>query len=335
MKKVGQIYKIHSDFYWVTCDGVTYECKVREVLKKQDVKAFVGDLVEFNITSPNTGIIEGILPRKSFLTRPSVANVSQAVIISAIKEPELDFEQLNRYISFAQYHGIKTKLCFNKSDLSENDEILEKVFSIYEPLGFDIMFTSALENIGTEEFKEALEDELTVFCGSSGVGKSSLINAIFPDMRLKTKSVSEKTQRGTHTTRHCEICEEGKIKIIDTPGFSNLKFDFLLPHEVATLFEEIREFSKDCKFNNCLHLHEKDCNVLKNLDKIDETRYKSYVSFVKEAQDFKEKLQKEGLKKETFQKENLNKKIAKISAQKRQQSRNNLKQEIYKELDNE
>ena len=327
---IGQIFKIHSDFYYINFENKIYECKTREILKKQKEKIIVGDFVEFD-----NGAISKIMPRQNFLTRPSVANVSQIVIVSSIKEPDLDFEQLDRYICFAKYHNIKTKLCFNKNDLSLDDKIIEEVFNIYEPLGFDILFTSALENIGIEDFKEILRGETTVFCGNSGVGKSSLINSIFPDLHLKTKEVSEKTHRGTHTTRHCEICEEDNIRIIDTPGFSNLKFDFILPQEVGNLFDEIKQYSLTCKFSDCLHIHEDGCNVLENLDKISSSRYESYKSFIKESMEFKEKIKNEGTKKESTQKESQNRRLAKISLQKRQKSRNNIKQEIYKDMEND
>ena len=331
----GQVFKIHSDFYYVNFEEKIYECKVREILKKQDEKIIVGDFVEFEPVLNNTGVIIKPLARKSFLTRPKVANVSQAVIVSAIKEPDLDFEQLDRYICFAKYHNIKTKLCFNKNDLSLNDEIIEQVFSIYEPLGFDIIFTSALEGIGIDDFKEILKGETTVFCGNSGVGKSSLINSIFPNLNLKTKEVSEKTHRGTHTTRHCEICEHDGIRIIDTPGFSNLKFDFILPQNVGELFDEIKEHMGHCKFSDCLHLTETGCEVIENKDKIAPSRYNSYKAFVKEALEFKEKIKTEGTKKESTQKTSQNRQLAKISIQKRQTSRNNLKNLVYKELEHE
>ena len=338
----GQILKIHSDFYYVKFDGITglTECKVREVLKKQKTKIFVGDFVECGELNSvrNTAVIEKVLPRKNFLTRPSVANVDQVVIISSIKEPDLDFTQLNRYISFAKHHKIKTKLCFNKNDLSQDDSIIEKVFEIYEPLGFEIIFTSALENIGVEDFKELLKNKNTAFCGNTGVGKSSLINAIVPGLNIKTKQVSEKTSRGVHTTRHCEIIEikHGKrpIRIIDTPGFSNLKFDFLLPTEIDGLFDEINKYKSGCKFTDCLHIDEEGCNVLAHIEEIDISRYQSYLSFLNEAEEYKERIKTESLKKETTQKESLNKQVAKISTRKRQAARNTLKQQVYKDFDN-
>lgn len=367
----GQVYKIHSDFYYVNIKDNVYECKVREILKKQREKILVGDFVELDEvnTTRKTAVIISIFTRKNFLMRPSVANVEQVIIVSSIKEPALDFEQLNRYICFAKYNKIKTKLCFNKNDLSEDDSVIEKIFEIYEPLGFEIVFTSALEKLGIEDFIELLGNKTTVFCGNSGVGKSSLINSICPGLNIKTKKVSEKTNHGVHTTRHCEIleiaCGKRHVKIIDTPGFSNLKFDFLMPNEVDELFDDIKKYKSECKFKDCLHIQETDCeegakwsgvgtshvtsrlhvdpfnasnqadvcNVIANIDEIDISRYQSYLAFVQEASEFKEKVKQQGTKKETSKKQVSSKQIAKISTKKRESARSTLKQNIYKDLD--
>lgn len=326
----GQIFKIHSDFYYVETNGETFECKLREVLKKQKQKVYVGDYVEFE-----NGAIEKILPRKNFITRPTVANIDQVIIISAVKEPELSFLQLNRYVAFAKYHDLKTVLCFNKNDLSDDDKTIEKVFSIYEPLGFDILFTSALEGFGLDEFKDILQGKTSVLCGSSGVGKSSLINAV-SGINLRTKEVSEKTGRGTHTTRHSEIITIAEdTRIVDTPGFSNLKFDFLLPNEVDTLFSEIYPHKKNCKFQDCLHINETNCAVKAHLGEIDMSRYESYIAFVEEAKEYKEKVKYQGVKTESSHKQTHSKTAVKISSRKREKSRNTLKQNIYKDVDNE
>jgi len=331
----GQVFKIHSDFYYVNFENKIYECKMREILKKQKAKILVGDFVEFDFINDKSAVIQKILPRINYLTRPSVANISQVVIVSAVKQPDLDLEQLDRYICFAKYHNIKTRLCFNKNDLSKDDKIIEEVFSIYEPLGFDIIFTSALENIGIDDFKEILVGETTVFCGNSGVGKSSLINSVFPELNLKTKDVSEKTLRGTHTTRHCEICEADNIRIIDTPGFSNLKFDFIMPNDLCLLFDDISKYSKHCKFRDCTHTNEIGCEVVAHIHDIAPSRYESYKKFLEEAIQFKERIKNEGNKKEAFLKTSHNKNFAKISIQKRQTSRNNVKQQIYKDIQDE
>lgn len=326
----GQILKIHSDFYYVESKEQVYECKLREVLKKQKQKVYVGDYVEFAENA-----IEKILPRKNFIVRPPVANIDQVIIISAVKEPDLSFVQLNRYVAFARYHNIDAVLCFNKNDLSNDDKTIEKVFSIYEPLGYDVLFTSALEGYGLDEFKDILKGKASVLCGSSGVGKSSLINAI-SGINLRTKNVSEKTGRGTHTTRHSEIINIGNnSRIVDTPGFSNLKFDFLLPTEVDSLFKEIYPYKQTCKFQDCLHITETGCGVKEHLDEIDETRYSSYIAFVEEAKEYKNKVKYQGVKTESSHKIINDKTAVKISTRKRQSARNTMKQNVYKDINDE
>ena len=155
-------------------------------------------------------------------------------------------------------------------------------------------------------------------------------------LNLRTKEVSDKTQRGTHTTRHCEIITlNGNTRIVDTPGFSNLKFDFILPHDVDKLFPEINKYRSECKFQDCLHITENGCAVKENLHKIDETRYQSYLEFVEEAKSYKEKVKYQGTKVESTHKKHNDNIAVKISSRKRQGSRNTLKQKIYKEVENE
>ncbi len=327
----GQIYKIHSDFYYIDDGQNSQTCKIRDVLKKQKEKILVGDFVEFS-----DGYINNLIPRKNFIKRPSVANIDQVIIVSALKEPELDLHQLNRYISLAKYYEINTVLCFNKEDLKWDKHLREKIKKIYTPLGYEIVYTSATEHKGLKAFEKLLAGKTSVLCGNSGVGKSSLVNAINPALNLRTKEISSKTQRGTHTTRHCEIIKlNDTSRIVDTPGFSNVRFDFLLPTEVGELFQEISQLKDKCKYSDCLHINETECNVLKNIEKIAPTRYESYISFVEEAKEYKEKIKYEGKKEEHSKKFVHNKNIAKISEKKRQSSRNNLKQKIYKDLENE
>ena len=325
----GQIYKIHSDFYYVDDGTNTYECKIREVLKKQKEKIFVGDFVEFD-----SGFITNIIPRKNYISRPSVANIDQIIIVSALKEPDLDLHQLNRYIALAKYYNIPTVLCFNKEDLKWDRHLSHKIKSIYDKLGYKIAYTSATEHKGIKNFEKILEGKTSVLCGNSGVGKSSLVNAINPELNLRTKQVSEKTQRGTHTTRHCEIIKINHCsRIVDTPGFSNVKFDFLLPAEVDLLFDDIAVFRGKCKYSDCLHINETGCNVLANIEKIDPTRYESYIQFTEEAKTYKERIKYEGKKEEFSKKTVHNRQIAKISGKKRQSARNTLKQKIYSEIE--
>lgn len=327
----GQIYKIHSDFYYVDTGVNTFECKIREVLKKQRERILVGDFVEFE-----NGVITNIIPRKNFIKRPSVANIDQIIVVSALKEPDLDLHQLNRYIALAKYYNISTVLCFNKEDLKWDKHLSNKIKNIYEPLGYRIVYTSATEHKGIKAFEKLLDGKTSVLCGNSGVGKSSLVNAINPNLNLRTKQVSEKTQRGTHTTRHCEIIKiNDTSRIVDTPGFSNVRFDFILPADVDLLFSDIAQFRDECKYSDCLHINEDGCNVLENIDKIDDTRYESYLAFIDEAKEYKERIKYEGKKQEHSKKIVHNRQIAKISEKKRQSARNTLKQKIYKDIDNE
>ena len=333
----AQVFKIHSDFYWVQSDFnddcTIYECKLRANLKKQAKEIYVGDYVKIDDLNEASkqAVISDLIPRKNFMPRPKVANIDKLIIVSSIKEPDLDFEQLNRYICLAIYNNIKPILCFNKEDLADSTDVVEKVFAIYEPLGFEIYFTSAKEIIGIEDIETLLSENLCAFAGASGVGKTSLISAISKDFNLKIGAVSEKTKRGTHTTRHCEIIKikiDQKIgRLLDTPGFSYLNFDFILPNDVQNLFPDIKQYASRCKYSDCLHINEAGCGVIENLANINISRYESYCKFVEEAKNYKEKIKNEGYKKESSSKVSGNKNITKVSIKKRQQSRVNEKKE--------
>ena len=327
----GQIFKIFSDLFYVKdIDGNIFQCKIREILKKQKTSAVTGDFVEFK-----NDVILNILPRKSYIKRPSVANVDQIVIVTALKQPDIDFNQLDRYIALAKYYNIPIVLCFNKEDLGLEDDIEDKIISIYEDLGYKIVFTSAIEKRGIKDLYKFLKGKTSALCGNSGVGKSSIVNSLNPAIHLKTKSVSDKISRGTHTTRHCEIVPlDNETGIIDTPGFSNVKFDFILPANVDSLFDDISKYNKNCKYSDCLHINETGCEVLANIENIPQSRYESYLSFVKEAFEYKEKIKYNGKKTESHQKLHNNKSVAKISEKKRHSGRNTLKQMIYKEFEN-
>lgn len=354
----GQVYKIHSDFYYVkvseqnetlasdfasernksersetsikTDGGEILECKLRENLKKQKIQVCVGDFVEIG-----EGAIEKLLPRKNFIKRPSVANLDLLVIVSSIKEPALDFVQLDRYLTFAKYHKIPAALCFNKEDLEHENTLENDILATYKPLGYDIIFTSAIAKTGLEGLVELAKGKVLALCGNSGVGKSTLLNAIGAS-NLRTKNVSQKTERGVHTTRHVEILDlcvnNYDFKIMDTPGFSLLRFDFLMPQELTELFPDIAEFAKWCKFSDCNHIDTKDCAVITNADKISKTRYKSFLELLGEAREYKRKVTYSGIKAETSVKDRNKKVVPKISNKKRALSRKVQKQNVADDL---
>ncbi len=325
----GQIIKIISDFYYVDTELGLIECKIRDILKKKQVSVVVGDYVLLeSITSDNSqAFISEILPRKNFISRPKVANISKAIIVSSVKNPNLDYEQLNRYIALCEFYNITPVLCFNKCDLNNDENLIFEIKSIYEPLGYNLFFTSATLHIGTEILSNFMKDNVCILCGASGVGKTTLINFLTEgEHNLATKNVSEKTKRGVHTTRHCQIYKIDKnSSVVDTPGFSNVKFNFLLPVDVKKLFKEIDELST-CKFKDCIHIHEFGCNVLENIDKISKSRYESYKKFVEEAKEYKQKIQDNGTKIESTSKFNKGVSMAKLSENKRAASRRLLKQ---------
>jgi ribosome biogenesis GTPase len=331
---LGRVIKIFSDFYYVSTSEGIVEAKLRSVLKKQNLEVFTGDFVvleQFDINSMQA-FISSVKERTSLISRPKAANISQVIIVSALKEPDLNFEQLDRYIAHCEYHKIVPILCFNKEDIVDTDKLKDAVCKIYEPLKYNIVFTSALQKTGIEELKPLLKDNTSILCGSSGVGKSSLINAILNNSNLKTSPISDKTKKGVHTTRHCElISTDENSYIVDSPGFSQLKFDFLLPSEIQNLFTEFKNIDKACRFKNCLHVGESGCSFQKAIDNMSVSRYESYKKFVKEAQEYENKISKISIKEEARHKFNQNKIMTKISSKKRNLSRKTSKQNMYKE----
>lgn len=331
---IGRVIKIFSDFYYVETELGIIDAKLRTVLKKQSADVFTGDFVELEQLDENSmqAFITKVVNRSNLITKPKVANISQVIIVSALKEPDLNFEQLNRYVAHCEYHKIQPVLCFNKEDINDDEKLKQKVLDIYEPLNYKVIFTSALQKTGIEELKPVLNNNTSILCGSSGVGKSSLINALLNSSKLRTLPVSEKTKRGVHTTRHCELIDIDKNSfIVDTPGFSHLKFDFLLPYDVQKLFVEFNEHDFNCKYKDCLHILEDGCSYSEITSNMPESRYESYKKFVAEAKEYEEKISKESIKTELNVKYNQNKIMTKISHKKRNLSRKSAKQKMYRE----
>lgn len=330
-----QVYKIHSDFYYVkNCAKNGHEffvCKLKDVLKKAKQDVVVGDFVDL---SDDNNFIVSVKKRKNYINRPKTANVDLALVMSAFKEPGLDFIQLNRYLCYLKYYNIPCVICINKEDLeTDYENVVAKVKQIYEPLNYKIFFISAKNNIGLDELKEFVKNKTVVLAGLSGVGKSTLLNSLSKNNLVKTGKVSQKTLKGTHTTRHLEIVDFDGFKIIDTPGFSKLKFDFILPNQVIDLFDDLKIYKEGCRYSNCLHNAKEIgiCNVFDNSDKINISRYESYLCFLDEAIEYKKEISKKSIKKEELKKLSGDKTKVKISKRKREASRNTINQKIDKE----
>lgn len=325
----AQVFKIHSDFYYVkNSKHESFTCKLRDVLKKQKIDIRVGDFVEL---SNDNQFISNLSPRKNCLNRPKVSNIDLALIVCALKEPELDLIQLNRYLTYLKFNNIECAICFNKEDLIENlEDKKQEIRLIYEKLGYKLFFISAKNKLDLDELRAFIKNKTITLCGMSGVGKSTLLNTFNSDINLKTGNVSSKTQKGCHTTRHCEIIECDDFKIMDTPGFSYLKFDFLLPDKLIELFSDINQYATNCKYCDCRHDNKNDltCEVIRNLDKIDKSRYESYLAFLAESLEYKELISKRSIKNEAKNKNVGNRISVKISKRKRDASRNTSKQKI-------
>ena len=250
------------------------------------MKPLVGDIVEIDILdeTEKKGNITEITERKNELIRPAVANIDQALVVFAVTKPKPHFNLLDRFLIMMESKDIPVVLCFNKKDIATEPEIQE-LKDIYENCGYRIVFTSALEEENTEELKDLLHGKTTAIAGPSGVGKSSLINIFQPNANMETGSISEKIERGKHTTRHSElIWIEDNTYIMDTPGFSSLYMNDFEKEELKYYFTEFSEYEGQCRFLGCDHIHEPGCAVKQALDegKIHQVRYMNYLEMYNE-----------------------------------------------------
>ncbi len=288
----GKIVKGIAGFYYIhTPDNRVYECKAKGIFRKEKLKPLVGDNVEMKVLDEEKkiGNIEEILERKNQLVRPAVSNVDQALVIFAAAKPEPNLNLLDRFLISMEKQNIETIVCFNKMD-EASEEVIEKLRAIYRSCGYQVLFTSALLEQGIDGIRKLLKDKTTVLAGPSGVGKSSLINLLQPEANMETGSISEKIQRGKHTTRHSELfCIEGISYIMDTPGFSSLYIDNMEKEELKAYFQEFRQYEDTCRFTGCVHINEPDCGVKRALEagEISPIRYDNYVLMYEELKDKK------------------------------------------------
>ena len=286
----GKIVKGIAGFYYVhVVESGLYECKAKGIFRKEKLKPLVGDMVEIDILdeTEKKGNIVKILERKNELIRPAVANIDQALVVFAVTKPKPHFNLLDRFLIMMESKGIPVILCFNKKDIATEPEIQE-LKEIYETCGYQMVFTSAMKEENVGELKELLRGKTTAIAGPSGVGKSSLINIFQPDANMETGSISEKIERGKHTTRHSElIWVEENTYIMDTPGFSSLYTNEFEKEELKYYFREFDPYEGQCKFLGCDHIHEPGCRVKQALEegKVHPIRYQNYLEMYQELKD--------------------------------------------------
>lgn len=287
----GKILKGIAGFYYVNgTDENIYECKAKGIFRNKNVKPLVGDDVEFSVLDSIElkGNIEQILPRKNVLVRPAVANVDQALVLFAITHPEPNLNLLDRFLVMMEVQEVPVKICFNKTDLSGSEEKLA-LGEIYEAAGYPVYFTSTYDDKGIEEIRDLVRGKTTVLAGPSGVGKSSLTNLLYPQAEMETANISEKIQRGKHTTRHSELFGIGRDSyLVDTPGFSSMYLEDLECSQLKNYFPEFEPYEDECRFLGCVHIGEKTCGIKAAVEegKINRGRYENYRLLY---QDLKEK----------------------------------------------
>lgn len=277
----GKILKGIAGFYYVHgTDGNLYECKAKGIFRNRNVKPLVGDDVEISILdeAEKKGNIDQILPRKNDLIRPAVANVDQALVLFSIACPEPNLNLLDRFLVMMEVQQVPVKICFNKIDLT-GDEKMQDFRDIYEAAGYPVYFTSTYENLGIEEIRELVQGKTTVLAGPSGVGKSSLTNLLYPQAEMETADISQKIQRGKHTTRHSELFSIGRdTYMMDTPGFSSMYIGDMECTGLKDYFPEFAPYEADCRFLGCVHIGERVCGIKNAVKdgKISSSRYENY-----------------------------------------------------------
>ena len=283
----GQIVKALSGFYYVdTGEGRPVPCRGRGKLRRQKATPMVGDRVEISSLDDGTGMVDAILPRKNQFRRPMVANIDQMVIIASGAIPVTDPFLIDRMAAMAEWKGCEVLLCFNKCDLDRAEELT----ALYRTAGFAVLQVSAESGEGIRELAAAVSGKVSAFTGNSGVGKSSILNALQPDFGLQVGEVSEKLGRGRHTTRHVELFPVAGGLVADTPGFSSFDAEQTetIPKEaLASAFREFRPYLDLCRFQGCSHVKEKGCAVREAASGggIAPSRHKSYIRLYEQAKE--------------------------------------------------
>ena len=279
----AQVIKMYNGFYYLQVAGQEklLSCRLRGRIKRNKGAVVTGDYVEYQMLEDGTGVIESCLPRRTLLKRPAVANIDQVLITFAARQPDLNQLLLNRFLVLAEWSGIpEIVICINKCDLLE-----EKVDFLqdYVQAGYKLLMVSAQEGLGIQELKNLLTGRVTVFAGPSGVGKSSLLNAVDSNLELATGKISDKIKRGKHTTRAaCLLPLPEGGTVVDTPGFSAAELENIDKAQLAHYFPEFRPYIEKCYYNTCTHSHEPDCAVKEAVaaGAICQARYEAYLNIL-------------------------------------------------------
>ncbi len=281
----GRIVKALSGFYYVRADdGSLVECRARGIFRKERISPLVGDRVSFS-TERGRGMLESIAPRRNSFIRPAVSNLDALLILASGANPVTDPFLIDRVSAIAGDRGVPVLLCVNKIDLDAAQELI----GIYRRAGFAVFPTSTVTGAGVDALRVALSGKTVAFTGNSGVGKSSLLNALEPGFRIPTGEVSEKLGRGRHTTRHVELfCLRDGTCVIDTPGFSSFdteQMELVLKENLQYAFPDFAPWLGQCRYHDCAHLREPDCALRAALEagKLEPSRYASYVRLYESA----------------------------------------------------
>lgn len=272
----GLIIKNISDLYIVKSNNTIYKCKAKGLFRKEKITPTVGDKVIFD---EKKMVITNILDRKNMLVRPPISNVDQAVIVMSVVNPEFSTNLVDKLINVIEFNNIKPILCLSKLDLLDEKKEINKYINYYKNIGYEVILNTEIDKI-----KKILKDKITVITGQSGVGKSTLLNMVDSSLKLKTNEISFALGRGKHTTRHVELIEIFDGLVADTPGFSSLSFLEMTKEDIRDNFIEFNNYKDKCKYKDCMHLKEDDCEIKRmvNSNVILRSRYENYQKFVNE-----------------------------------------------------
>lgn len=290
----GRIHKALSGFYYVDAAGTEYTCRARGKFRREGMSPLVGDWVEIQDLGSGTGVVESILPRRNAFARPAVANIDQLVVIASGAIPKTDPFLIDRVVAIAALKACEVVVVLNKCDLDRAEDL----YRIYTAAGFPTIRVSAETGEGMEELKGEITGKLSAFTGNSGVGKSSILNALDPEFQIQVGDVSQALGRGRHTTRHVELYHLAcGADVVDSPGFSSFETDELnleLKHRLPETFREFAPYLDQCRFVGCSHTKERGCAVLAAVERgdIQSSRHQSYLRLYEELkplQDWQEK----------------------------------------------